>query len=146
MVGELPGDALPIAEQLLLLGCAEPREYRPNDELGAQLAGAVLTELIVRERVAVQRAGDADETVAIIDASPTGDDLLDEGLGLLGGVRSTRVTGSAVNRVWGVAARRRLRSRGLIGSRDITLWWRGAWTCGISRAYAHGRAPDPHPL
>ncbi|HEV7804531.1 MAG TPA: TIGR04222 domain-containing membrane protein, partial [Solirubrobacteraceae bacterium] len=71
VVGELPGDALPIAEQLLLLGCAEPREYRPDDELGAQLAGAVLTELIVRERVAVQRAGDADETVAIIDASPT---------------------------------------------------------------------------
>ena len=129
MVGELPGNALPIAEQLLLLGCAEPHEYRPNDELGAQLAGAVLTELIVRERVAVQRAGDADETVAIIDASPTGDDLLDEALALLGPVRSPTVTGSAVNRVWGVAARHRLHSRGLIGSRDITMWWRGAWTC-----------------
>jgi uncharacterized protein (TIGR04222 family) len=130
MVGELSDDALPIAEQLLLVGCAEPREQPPDEELGAQLAGAVLTELIVRERVAVRRGGDAGETVAIIDASPTGDDLLDEGLALLGPVRSTRVTGSAVNRVWGIAARGRLRSRGgLIGSRDITLWWRGAWTC-----------------
>jgi uncharacterized protein (TIGR04222 family) len=129
LVGEDPADALPIAEQLLLLGCAQPHEYRPEAELSAQLAGAVLTELIVRERVRVQRAADADETVAIIDASPTGDDLLDEALALLGPVRSTTVTGSAGNRVWGAAVRHRLRSRGLIGSRDITLWWRGAWTC-----------------
>jgi hypothetical protein len=35
MVGELPGDALPIAEQLLLLGCAEPREY--HERLGSPI-------------------------------------------------------------------------------------------------------------
>jgi hypothetical protein len=89
----------------------------------------VLTELIVRGRVVVQRAGETDETVAIIDSRPTGDDLLDEALALLGSSGPATVTGSAVDRVWGSAARRRLRSRGRISNRDLTWWWRGAWTC-----------------
>ena len=120
--------ALLIAEELLLLGSAQSRDGRPGTELGAQLAGAVLTELMLRGRIAVEAQTNADQpAVAVLDPSATGDDLLNEALGLLTR-NATLVTRPSLNyRVCGWAARRRLRSRGAVSPRDVVSWWRKYW-------------------
>ena len=82
-----------LAEELLLLAF-DSDEGRPplgkGDALKPGLSGALLCELALRGKVSV-----ADDRVEVVDRSPTGDDLLDEVLGLLGegGGRRKKVKG-----------------------------------------------------
>jgi hypothetical protein len=77
-----------IAEDLLLLLLDDERGSLLTDPINvdAGLAGAVLLELAQRGRVKVDEApGDpATHVVRVSDDSPTGDDLLDEALRLVG--------------------------------------------------------------
>lgn len=70
-----------LAEQLLLVAW-DPEKGRPalgkKDALKTGLCGALVSELTLREAVAVQ-----DGRAVVVDASPLGDDLLDEVLRVL---------------------------------------------------------------
>ncbi len=87
----IPGSALPryrvlmlLAEDLLLLLTDDQSGKASLDvtrvDLG--LAGAVLVELVTRERVAIAQPGGPVKAgrVVVVDGSPTGDGILDEGL------------------------------------------------------------------
>jgi len=70
-----------LAEQLLLLAL-DPEKGRPGlgkkDALEAGLCGALVSELVLRKVVAV-----AEGRAVVVDARPSGDDLLDEVVRLL---------------------------------------------------------------
>ncbi len=71
-----------LAEQLLLLAL-DPEKGRPGlgrkDALEAGLCGALVSDLALRKVVAVTRG-----RAVVLDARPTGNDLLDDVVGLLG--------------------------------------------------------------
>lgn len=122
-----PTGALLIAEDLLLLGMARSGNG-PGSELSPQLAGAILTELMLRERVAIRAQSNAGQpTVTVVDRAATGDDLLDEALALLTTNATPVASPSLSDRVFGWAARRRLRSRRVVSPRDVVSWWRKHW-------------------
>lgn len=118
-----------LGEELLLNICAQARDAAPDPTLAARLAAALLIELALRERIDVEITADAEEVVTVIDESSTGDDLLDEALALLTPGAAPPAPVPPTERLWGLAARRRLRSRDHVSNRDIVSWWWGSWTC-----------------
>jgi hypothetical protein len=120
--------ALLIAEDLLLLGSAQSSDA-PGSEFRPQLAGAILTELMLRDRIAIQaQTNAAPPTIAVLDRGATGDDLLDEALALLRTNATPITPPSLSDRIFGWAARQRLRSRGVVSPRDVVSWWTNHWT------------------
>ncbi|SDQ87344.1 GPP34 family phosphoprotein [Quadrisphaera sp. DSM 44207] len=77
-----------VAEDLLLLLTDDDsgRLVLAGDQVDAALAGALLVELVLGERVDLTGAADAGRSgrVVVRDASPTGDPLLDEALARIG--------------------------------------------------------------
>ena len=100
-----------------------------NGHVEAQLAGALLTELIIRKRVVAHLDDDDQQaTVAVIHRGTTGDDLLDAAVSLLGAPPKPLARPPRRRRVWSAAARRRLRARGVISDCDLVSWWWRSWT------------------
>ncbi len=79
---------LSLAEELLLLALDDDKgtvSWRVADGLSSALAGAVLAELALRERIALDG-----KNVVIHDPSPSGDGVLDEALALLAAAKHPR--------------------------------------------------------
>lgn len=123
-----PADAL-LAEDLLLLVCVQARDADPDPTLCSRLAAALLIELGFRGNVGVEITPDGEEAIFVNNEAATGDELLDEALQLLVSTSRQSTPTPSSERLWGLAARRRLRSRGRVRDRDIVSWWWGSWRC-----------------
>ena len=122
-------DQLLLGEELLLISCARAPDAAPDPTLATRLAAALLIELALRGRIDVEITADAAEVVTVVDDASTGDDLLDEALALLTPGATPPAPAPPRERLWGLAARRRLRSSDRVRGRDIVSWWWGSWTC-----------------
>lgn len=121
-----------VAEELLLFGFGLRSDPWPGEGLGTCLAGALICELALHGLVALQSGdGATAETITVVDGPPTGDMLLDEALEVLAGsaprpASNPRPLAPGAS-VGGWPSRRRLRSQGEVGRRDIVRWWGGGW-------------------
>ena len=114
-----------IAEDLVLLCGTFPDRFAEHVE--AQLSGALLTELLIRRRVALHASADMHSTISVTDRGSTGDDLLDAAVALLGATGPPIAPPSVRRRVLGSAARHRLRTRAVVSPSDLVSWWWKAW-------------------
>ena len=123
-----------LAEELLVLALREELGGRPVGwaSLKSVVIGALVADLAQRERVSVRFSGDlGDETIAVIDNRPTGDDVLDRALRVLAGdcdVASAPEVSRGL-RIWGARARRHVQTTQTVTKRDIMRWWEGCWRC-----------------
>ena len=100
-------DRLALADELLLLALDDESGDRTRStELEPALGGALLLDLALRRRVGV-----ADHEVVVLDASPTGDSLLDS---LLARIRGERPRSA---KHWVVAAQKGVRA--VVGDRLV---------------------------
>ena len=118
-----------VAEDLVLLCKGGPFDAHRE----AQFAGALLTELVMRGRVAIKAgSGGAPPTVTVIHREAIGDELLDGALSLLGATPQRLLVGGRVvpppkhRRLMAAGARRRC-ARGIVDERDVHAWWQRRW-------------------
>ncbi len=89
---------IPLHEELMLLAL---RDREGTTLAGTMyvygLAGAMLSELVLRERIRI--ATDSKKRVAVIDSAPTGEELLDEWLGKMREVEKLRRAADWIGRI-----------------------------------------------
>jgi hypothetical protein len=86
-----------IAEQLLLLGLHDEKGsvlFSASTALPYGLAGATILDLYFQDRIKFE-----DKNIQVVDHTPTGNDILDEVLDLLGNATKTRDVKYWVNRI-----------------------------------------------
>ena len=93
---------------------------------GTCLVGALLADLVISERLVVEDGTEGASIGRVLDATPTGDDLLDAALrALAAGVPPSPL---APWRLLGAVDRRRIRRRGTVEPSDLFSWWNGYWS------------------
>jgi len=93
---------------------------------GTCLIGALIAELAQRGRLVVHCDAHLAPAIRLIDASATGDELLDEVLGALGASRPSGAR--APFWVFGSLDRWRIRKRGTVERDDLGSWWNEYWS------------------
>lgn len=93
-------DRLPLHQELLLLALQDEKGVAVCGTMYEQgLAGCVVAELILRERVSV--AEEKKKFVDVLDGSPTGDGALDEALGRMAAAKRRATVQTWVGRLGG---------------------------------------------
>lgn len=109
---------LTLPEQVLLLALGDDAGTIPMGSMYAHaIAGAIIAELALHERIAVEEHRKSD-LITIIDERPTGDPLLDESLEKIRTARRRASAATWVGRLAGLRARdplaERLQRRGIL--------------------------------
>ena len=103
--------ALLLAEELALVCHGATGVEWLGGSFAACLAGACIADLAVDGRIVVEwSAALGEPAIRLVDASPTGDELLDDVLAALAAPAAPGRTGALASLAWG--ARRRIESRG----------------------------------
>lgn len=123
-----------LAQDLLLVSIGSELAGEPTSwaSVNCVVIGALIAELVQRGHVVIGFSSElGEETITVIDAGPSGDEVLDLVLHVLGGghVTALKPEASRGARFWGWRARRRLLRTGRVGRRDLMRWWEGCWTC-----------------
>jgi len=125
---ELGADSeLLLAEELALLVHGAEKMPWMSAAFGTCLIGALIADLAQRGRLVVHCDAHLGEpAIRLIDASATGDDLLDE---VLAALSASRPSG-AHSPFWvlGSLDRWRIRKRGRVERDDLFSWWNGYWS------------------
>ncbi len=114
-------------EEVILLALREEEGTFATGFVEQVVAGAVLAELLLDERIAVDE-NDKKQDVAVLDASPFGDPIIDEALGMLAESDKPRPFQTWVGRLAGVRdlrhkVARRLCDHGILrADEDKVLW------------------------
>ena len=124
---ELGADSeLLLAEELALLVHGAENMPWMGAAFGTCLIGALIAELAQRGRLVVHCDAYLAPAIRLIDASATGDDLLDE---VLGALSASRPSGAhAPFWVFGSLDRWRIRKRGTVERDDLGSWWNEYWS------------------
>lgn len=117
---------------LLSIGSELARKATPWPSVGCVVIGALVAELVQRKHVVIRYSSElGEETIAVIDDGPSGDEVLDQVLHVLGGGRAAALDREVSRglRSWGWRSRRRLLRTGRVSRRDLWSWWEGCWSC-----------------
>jgi len=116
-----------LAEELALLVHGAEKMPWIGAAFGTCLIGALIADLAQRGRLVVHCDAHLGEpAIRLIDASATGDDLLDE---VLAALSASRPSGAhALFWVFGSLDRWRIRKRGRLEYGDLDSWWNEYWS------------------